>query len=443
MTMIHEKTLEQFERARRVIPGGVNSSTRYNKGIGFPLYASHAQGDRLYDLDGNEYIDMCNAHGAGLLGNGHPAIKAALEKAVELGMCNSLETVYHAQLAEEICDCIPCAEEARFVNAGSEATLHMIRLCRAYTGRKKILRMEGTFHGYHESIYIGGQVPPEKLLENRIRPVPESDGIPEEFASLIIPVPFNDTEAFDKAVAEHGDEIAAVILEPIVYNTSCIMPLPGYLEHLREVTKQKGIILFFDEIQTSFKTNLAGAQGFFGVIPDVCTFGKSVGGGMPLSGMCGRRDIMETFKPTGSCQHSGTFNAPLVNILCGLAFLNEARQDYFFRTIKEYGDLLYPAIEKIIRDNDLNLTVGYHGPQFNLTFGRKTQPVRYEDSFTHKKEVMWRFCKGCLERGVYFHDYGGGPSHHGFSVVHTPESLGTVARVMEDVLLEMHREGLC
>ena len=437
------KMKEHFERARQVLPGGVNSSTRYNKGIGLPLYVSHASGDKLFDLDGNEYIDMCCAHGAGLLGNAHPAIEAALKKAIELGMCNSLETVYHEQLAREICECIPCAEEVRFVNAGSEATMHLIRLCRAYTGRKKIIRMEGTFHGYHESIYIGGQVGPEQLAGNREHPVPESAGIPEEFASLIIPVPYNDVKAFDEAVEQYGDDVAMVILEPIVYNTSCIMPLPGYLEHLREVTREKGIVLFFDEVQTSFKTNLAGAQGFFGVIPDVCSFGKSVGGGLPLSGMCGKREIMECFKPVGNCQHSGTFNAPLPNVLCGLAFLNEARQDYFYKKIKDLGDFFYGGLESFIKENDLNMVIGYHGPQFNITFGRKTVPVRYEDSFTHDKNVMWRFCKDCVEHGVYFHDYGGGPSHHGFSIAHTKEDLEKVLDIVKEVLLGMHADGLC
>ena len=437
------KTQAHYEKARKVLPGGVNSSTRLNTGIGFPLYASRAAGDRIWDLDGNEYIDMCCAHGAGLLGNAHPAIAAAFEKAVSLGICNALETVWHEQLAREICECIPCADEVRFVNSGSEATLHLIRLCRAFTGRDKIIRMEGTFHGYHESIYIGGQVAPEELEANRLHPVAESPGIPDVFSSLIIPVPFNDTEAFDRAVAEHGDETALVILEPIVYNTSCIKPLPGYLEHLRRVTAEKGILLFFDEVQTSFKTNLAGAQGYFGVVPDVCSFGKSVGGGLPLSGFCGRRDIMETLKPVGPCQHSGTFNAPLVNILCGLAFLNEARQEYFYPRIRELGDFFFGGIDEIIRRHDLDLVNVSHGPQFNLTFGRKTAPVRYEDSFTHDPAVMRRFCRDMFERGVYFHDYGGGPSHHGFSIAHTEESLAKVLRIMEEVLTGMQKDGLC
>lgn len=437
------KTLAHFEKAKQVLPGGVNSSTRYNKGIGFPLYVSKAEKDRLYDLDGNEYIDMCCAHGAGLLGNAHPAIAAALEQAIHMGLCNSVETIYHEQLAREICECIPCAEEVRFVNAGSEATLHLIRLCRAYTGKKKIIRMEGHFHGYHESIYIGGQVAPEQLEANRMHAVAESAGIPDEFTSLIISIPFNDLDAFDQAIEEHGDETALVILEPICYNTSCIMPIPGYLEHLRETTREKGIVLFFDEVQTSFKTNVAGAQGFFGVVPDVCSFGKSVGGGLPLSGMCGKREIMEYFKPVGDCQHSGTFNAPLPNVLAGLAFLKEAKQDYFYKKIKELGDFLYGGMDQIIAKHDLNMVITHHGPQFNITFGRKTPPIRYEDSFTHRKETMWRFCAGCFARGVYFHDYGGGPSHHGFSIVHTKDTLSYVLSVMEEVLVEMKQEGLC
>jgi len=438
-----KKQYEHYERARQVMPGGVNSSTRLNSAIKIPLYVSYAKEDKLYDLDGNEYIDMCCAHGAGLLGNAHPAVAAALAKTAELGMCNALETVYHEELARAICESIPCAESVRFVNSGSEATMHLIRLCRAYTGRKKIIRMEGHFHGYHESIYIGGQVPPETLEQNKEHPVVESVGIPEEFASLIVPIPFNDIEAFDKAVEKHGDDAAAVILEPICFNSGGLKPYPGYLEHIRKVTAEKGILLFFDEVQASFKTNPGGAQGFFGITADVCSFGKSIGGGLPLSGFAGKKEIMDCLKPVGNCQHSGTFNAALPSIMAGLAFIGEIRKEGFYERLEELGSFLYSGIDAIIEKHDLNMVVPHHGARFNIVFGRKTEPRNYEDTFTHDRDVMRRFCKGCFERGVYFHDYGGGPAHHGYSIAHTKESLQKVLNVMEDVLVDMKKEGLC
>lgn len=443
MSRSQENMYAHFERAREVMPGGVNSSTRFNSATQLPLYVSYAKEDKFYDLDGNEYIDMCCAHGAGLLGNAHPAIAEALKKTSELGMCNSLETIYHEQLARAVCQSIPCADRVRFVNSGSEATMHLIRLCRAYTGRKKIIRMEGHFHGYHESIYIGGQVPHDRLAENKVHPIVESTGIPEEFASLIIPIPFNDFEAFDAAVNKHGNDTAMVVLEPICFNSGGLKPLPGYLEHLRQKTSEKGILLFFDEVQTSFKTSPGGAQRFFGVTPDVCSFGKSVGGGLPLSGFAGKKEIMDCLKPVGSCQHSGTFNAALPSVMAGLAFMEEIHKDDFYGKLEELGSFLYSGIDAIIERHDLNMVVPHHGPRFNIVFGRKTEPRNYEDTFTHSKDVMRFFCKACYERGVYFHDYGGGPAHHGYSIAHSKESLQKVLDVMEEVLTGMKMEGLC
>ena len=433
---------EQYELARKVMPGGVNSSTRLNSAIGVPLYVSKAKGDTLYDLEGKPYIDMCCAHGAGLLGNAHPALVAAIQKSVEMGVCTAMETEYHEELARRVTEAIPCADMVRFVNAGSEATMHLIRCCRGFTGRKKIIRMEGHFHGYHESIYIGGQVPEDKLATNYEHPYPESKGIPEEFASLIVPIPFNDVEAFDRAVAEHGKDTACVILEPVCYNTGGMIPLPGYLEHIREVTRREGILLFFDEVQSAFKCSPGGAQQDFGVTPDVSTFGKSVGGGLPLSGMCGRKDVMESFKPVGAVQHSGTFNAPLPNILGGLAFMDQVENPDFYPTLEKLSDHFFGGVDKIVRENGLNLVVTHHGPRFNIVLGRKTAPVRYEDTFTHKRESMKAFIRGCFEQGVYFHDYGSGPSHHGFSIAHTEQSLDFVLNVMKNTFVTMHAEGL-
>ncbi len=432
----------QYLKASEVMPGGVNSSVRFNKAIGTPFYVSRGEGSILYDLDNKPYIDMCCAHGAGLLGNAHPAIKKAMQKTMDIGFVNAFETEYHEMLARKVCNCIPCADKVRFVNSGSEATLHLIRVCRAFTGRKKIIRIEGHFHGYHELIYIGGQVPQSEFPQNRIRPYIESPGIPEEFAQLIVPIPFNDKAAFDAAVERHGKDTALLILEPINFNSGGIMPEPGYLEYVREVTAREGILLFFDEIQSSFKKSIGGAQQDFGVIPDVCTIGKALGGGLPLSAMCGRYDIMNTVKPVGKTQHSGTFNAHLVSVMAGLAFMEEAEKPDFYPTLEKLGKQLFSGIDHIIKELNLNLVLMHHGARFNLVFGRTTPPQRYEDTFTHKPETMLRFIRDCISKGVYFHDYGGGPSHHGFSIQHTKEDLNRTLNVMEDVLLAMKKENL-
>ena len=267
----------QYAKARKVLPGGVNSSVRLNRALGVPFYVSRARGSRVWSIEGREFIDMCCAHGAGLLGHAHPAIARALRQATVAGYANSFETEYHEELARKLCAAVPCADRIRFCSSGSEATLHLIRACRAFTGRDKIIRVEGHFHGYHELIYIGGHPPPAAFGENRAHPYVESPGIPAAFADFIIPVPFNDVAALARAIAEHGHEAALVILEPINYNSGGIQPAPGYLAAVRKMTRDAGIVLFFDEIQSAFKKSPGGAQADLGVTPDVCTLGKAIG----------------------------------------------------------------------------------------------------------------------------------------------------------------------
>ena len=429
------KTLKaQYEKARQVLPGGVNSSVRLNRAIGTPFYVSHARGSRVWSIEGREFIDLCCAHGAALLGHGHPAVAAAMRQAADLGFAHSFETEFHEELARRLCAIIPCAERIRFCSSGTESTLHLIRACRAYTNRKKIIRIEGHFHGYHELIYIGGQPPAAAFSRNRAHPYLESPGIPAEFADFIIPIPFNDPEALRRAMAEHGHEAAMVILEPVNYNSGCILPQPGYLETLRQLTREAGVVLFFDEIQSAFKKSPAGAQGDFGVIPDVCTVGKAIGGGLPLSAFCGKAAIMDLFQPVGPVQHSGTFNAHLTAVLAGLAFLGEAAKPEFYAHLQALEKSLHSGVDRIVADHDLNLIVPHHGARFNIVLGRRQPPARYEDIFCHDKLLMLEIFKACYDRGVYFHDYGGAPAHHGYSVQHTAEDIAVTLNVLEEVL---------
>ncbi len=428
------KTRKLFQKACQVMPGGVNSSVRVNQALGFPLLAARASGSRVWDVDDREFIDMCCGHGSALMGHAHPALKRALRDASRLGFAHTFETQYHEELARSICRCVPCADRVRFCSSGSEATLHLIRVCRAYTGRKKIIRVEGHFHGYHELIYIGGQPPADVWPANRRKPFIESPGIPEEFARLIIPVPYNDPDALRRAIERHGDETACVILEPVNYNSGGIVGDLSYLKLVRKLTRQAGIVLFFDEIQSCFKKSLGGAQQDFGVTPDVCTIGKAIGGGLPLSAFCGKAAIMDMFKPVGQVQHSGTFNAHLVTVLAGLAFLGEATKPGFYPHLRSLEEHFHEGLDRIIRNHDLNMIAPHYGPRFNILLGRRIPARRYEETFAHDKQVMLEIIRGCWRRGVYFHDYGGGPSHHGYSIQHTRGDLDRVLNVLEEVL---------
>ncbi len=423
-----------FARAKEVLPGGVNSSTRLNRALQTPFYVSRGRGSRLWDIEGREFLDMSCAHGAGLLGNAHPAIDEALRLAAELGYVHSLETPHHERLARLVCEHIPCAERVRFCSAGSEATLHLIRVCRGFTGRDKIIRVEGHFHGYHELIYIGGHPPREAFPGNRRAPYVESPGIPQALAEFIIPIPYNDRDALEEAVERHGHETALVILEPVDYNCAGIKPDPGYLEFCREITSDRGIVLFFDEIQSAFKKSLGGAQRDFGVVPDVCTIGKSLGGGLPLSAFCGKAQIMDMLQPVGPVQHSGTFNAHLVPVLAGLAFFAEATNPEFYPALQALERQFHEGMDRILGEHDLNMVVPHHGARFNMVIGTRRPPRRYEETFCHKNAVLLQILRACWERGVYFHDYGGGPLHHGYSIQHTAGDIARVLDVLEEVL---------
>jgi glutamate-1-semialdehyde 2,1-aminomutase len=429
---------ELFERGKKVLPGGVCSSTRLNQGLGYPVYVERAEGARFTSVDGHQFLDMSCGHGAALLGHGHAAVRDALLRAAELGVCSAADMVYHVELAEHLCQLIPCAERVRFTNSGTEATLHALRLCRAISGRDKILRFTGHFHGYHDYTYIGGHPPPEELAQaSSFR---ESAGIPAAMSQFVIAVSFNDLEAAERALDEHGDEIGTVILEPVDFNCGGILPQPGYLEGLRELTKARDTLLFFDEVQTSFKKSPGGAQQDFGVTPDICTIGKSLGGGLPLSAICGRAELMDRFKPVGDVQHSGTFNGPLPNILAGQAFCNEVTRPQFYPELLAKAETFYRGLDAVIARVGVPVQAPRHGARFGLLMGLEREPVNYGDALAHQKDLMLAFVRESAARGVYFHDYGGGPCHHGFSAAHTEADLDQVLDVVEEALQSI-KEG--
>lgn len=427
-----DEVADWYRRGREAIPGGVCSSTRFNQGIGGPVYASSAKGARFKDIAGKEYLDMSMSHGATLLGHAPGFLQQAFQIAWERGILCSLDTPYHVTLAEELCKLVPCAERVRFTNSGTEATLHAMRLCRAATGREKVIRFQGHFHGYHDLIFIGGHPPAAELHA----PVPyrESPGIPRALADLIVPVEYNNREALERAVAEHQGDVGTIMIEPVDYNCACIKPEPGFLELARELATKHGMILFFDEIQSFAKKSPGGAQQDFGVTPDICTIGKSLGAGLPLSAIAGKADLMDRFKPTGPVAHSGTFNAPLLAMLGGLGFVEQIQQPAFWQKIQSLGERLFTGLDAIAARSAVPLRIQSHGSRFGICFGTR-EPVRcYRESLVHNPKTMLAFCRETAQRGVYFHDYGGGPCHHGYSSAHTPADIDIVLNVVEDSL---------
>jgi len=421
-----------YERGRKALPGGVCSSTRFNQALGGPVYGSRAKGARFWDLAGKEYLDMSMSHGATLLGHAPEALREVLDIAWERGLLCSLDTPFHIALAEQLCELVPCGERVRFTNSGTEATLHALRLCRAHTGRDKIIRFAGHFHGYHDFTLIGGHPPRDHV--NDQPPYRESPGIPKALAELVIQCEYNNIAALEEAVTLHSDEAGTILIEPVDYNCACIKPEPGFLQRARDLANQHGMLLFFDEIQSFAKKSPGGAQQDFGVLPDICTIGKSLGAGLPLSAIVGPAYLMEKFKPTGPVAHSGTFNAPLLSMLGGLAFVTEIRKPEFWETINRLGERLYSGLDEIARNSPVPVRFQHHGSRFSIILGTREPVTRYQDALAHQPELMLAFCREAAQRGVYFHDYGGSACHHGYSSAHTLEDIDRVLNVVEDSL---------
>jgi len=298
-----------YQQAQRYLPGGVSATARANAAVGHPLYVSRGDGSRLYDVEGREYIDMCLSHGASLLGHNHPALKAAVAQALDLGIICSCETEHHVALARRVTEFVPCAELVRFAGSGTETVMHALRLARTATGRDKIIKFEGHFHGYTDALNFSVAPPPDQAgpaaaptpTRNRQGPAECPPGHRHRSVQR--------SQALQEAFAAHGPETAALVLEPVNYDQGCIVPKPGFLQLCRDLCDRYGVVLFFDEVLTAFRVALGGAQQYLGVTPDLCVLGKAFGGGLPISAVAGRRAIMQHLRPLGRSEMSGTYLA--------------------------------------------------------------------------------------------------------------------------------------
>lgn len=414
------RVTEQYETARQFLAGGVSASTRVNKAVGHPMYFDRAAGCRVWDLDGKEYIDLCCSHGATLLGHGDARVREAVERVLARGAACSYENELHAQLAELLCRTIPCCERVRFTGSGTEATMHCLRLARAFTGRSKILKIEGNFHGYHDQVMFAIGTPADRLGDEAApTPYAGSTGLPPGLAEQLVLVPYNRVDLLEKAFRKHGTELAALICEPVYYNAGCVLPTAEFLAAMRGLTREHGALLIFDEVLSAFRMGPGGAQEYLGVTPDLCTLGKAVGGGFPLSVFGGRRDIMARLMPEGDCQHSGTYNGHPVAVAAGLAAVTAYTQPGFYDHINAIAARLYCGLNEIFTRHKIPGRVQGLGARFGIYFGVDGEVRNYRDAVKHNRDTMLRFIAAAIERGVYFHDYGGAACHHGFCAAMT------------------------
>ena len=425
------RATDLYDFAQQVIPGGVSASARVNPAIGHPFFISRGDGAYVYDLDGKQYIDMCMSHGASLLGHNHPAINEAVRHGIEMGIICAYETEYHSALAKRLSEIIPCGQMSRFSGSGTETIMHAIRLARTATGRQKILKIEGHFHGYADEVNFSWAPPLDKAgLADAPIPYPQSSGIPPALAQDMIIIPFNHPEALKTAFERHHKDIATLILEPINYDAGCLLPDEGYVELCRELCDEHGVILFFDEVLTAFRMALGGAQEYLGITPDLSVLGKAFGAGMPISSISGKSEIMNHMRPVGTSEHSGTYLAHITAVLAALAAVDVYSQPDFYTKLNRMADEFYTGFQSLIDSSGLPINLMTTGARFGMHFGIDHDLKNYRDIVRRSSEMEKTFIRTCIENGVYFHV----ALHHGFSSAHTTEDMARVLEVIEIAL---------
>lgn len=434
MTQVMSPTTpdELFQAARGSLASGVSASMRLHPYLNAPLYIERGDGPYLYDVDGKRYVDLNMSNGAALLGHNHPAVQAAVLDGLQRGIICAAETPFHQLLARTLTEIIPAAERVRFSTVGSEVTQVALRIARAATGRTRYLKFDGHFHGLTETWLYRHADP----LDPSSAIVPSSAGVPEDDAAHVMMVAWNDAAAFERAMEQVGESLAAVICEPIHYNAGCIPPAPGFLELLRERTRAHGTVLIFDEVLSGFRTAIGGVQAESGVTPDLTTHAKALANGLPLASLSGTEELMGMLAPNGAVAHSGTYSGHLLSVLAALATLEELRKPGVYERINANGEAFYGDLQAIFDRHALPARVQGRGARFGIYFGRTEPVVTWADAVGHDHELNKRFTTGLMERGVYLHAYtkAGPPGHAGFSTAHTPEDFAHVFTAAEDVV---------
>lgn len=395
MTKTFTKSAENFEEAKKYIPGGVNSPVRAFKSVGTtPLTIERGSGSRVYDLDGYEYIDYVGSWGPLVLGHAHPAVVEALKEVSEKGTSFGAPTVIETKLAQLVTEIVPSVEIVRMVNSGTEATMSALRLARGYTKRNKIMKFEGCYHGHADSLLIkaGSGVATLGL--------PDSPGVPSDVAHHTITVPYNDLDSVKLAFEQFGDDLAAVIVEPVAGNMGVVPPLPGFLEGLREITRQYGTLLIFDEVMTGFRVDYHCAQGLYGIEPDLTTMGKVIGGGLPVGAYGGKKEIMQNVAPEGSIYQAGTLSGNPLAMTAGYVTLTELGKEGVFDDLVRKAARLKEGLKKNAEEAGIPHCIHGVGSMVCLFFTDE-EVVSYEQAKKADTEMFARYFRNMLEEGIY------------------------------------------
>lgn len=393
--MNHDQSHALFTRAQKLLPGGVNSPVRAFKSVGGePFFVQRADGPYLYDVDGNRYIDYVGSWGPMIVGHNHPAVRQAVKRAINDGLSFGAPCEAEVVMAETLTRLIPSCDMVRMVNSGTEATLSAIRLARGATGRNRIVKFEGCYHGHGDSFLVKAGSGMLTLG------VPTSPGVPAGLSELTLTLPFNDFEAATALFAEQGEHIAGLIIEPVVGNANCIPPREGYLQHLRALCTQYGTLLIFDEVMTGFRVALGGAQAHYGITPDLTTFGKIIGGGMPVGAYGGRADLMAQIAPSGPIYQAGTLSGNPVAMAAGLAMLELVQEPGFHERLGAASARLCAGLEAAAADAGVAVTTTQVGGMFGLFFTDQKVDT-YAQATACDINAFNTFFHAMLERGVF------------------------------------------
>ena len=425
--MLHnELSSRYFEEAKKVIPGGVNSPVRACQSVGCdPIFVEQGSGCYIEDADGNSYVDYVCSWGPMITGHCHPEINAAVASALESGTSFGIPTWREVELARRICEYVPSVEMVRLVNSGTEATMSAIRLARGYTGRKKIVKFDGCYHGHADSFLVKAGSGVATLG------IPGSPGIPEEIVANTVSIPFNDIDALASLVKADADNIAAVIMEPVPANMGVILPVEGYLEGVRELTAKHGIVLIFDEVITGFRLGLGGAQEYFGITPDLTTMGKIIGGGLPVGAYGGKKEIMEQIAPAGPVYQAGTLSGNPLATAAGLAALDILSRPGTYETLEQKGEAMAQGYRRAAAESGVKCTVQGIGSMLTCFFGQEGPVKNFEQALKSDTDMYARFFRSMLAQGIYI-----APSQFEaamISTAHTWDDIEDTVQVAESV----------
>jgi len=391
-----QKSEQLFEQAKTIIPGGVNSPVRAFNGVGgTPCFIERADGAYIFDADGKQYIDYVGSWGPMILGHNHPVIRNAVLSAVENGLSFGAPTSLEITMAEKVREVVPSMESLRMVSSGTEATMSAIRLARGFTGRDKILKFEGCYHGHADSLLV-------KAGSGALTMgVPNSPGIPEDFAKHTLTVSYNNLDEVKQVFAEIGEQIACIIVEPVAGNMNCIPPVEGFLEGLRSVCDEHGSVLIFDEVMTGFRVALGGAQAHYNIKPDLTTLGKVIGGGMPVGAFGGKKEIMDYIAPVGPVYQAGTLSGNPIAMAAGLASLNELCQGEKHKQLAENTEKVAKGFKAAAQKHGVDLTINYVGAMFGFFFTKEENITSYAQATACDSEKFKKFFHLMLDEGVY------------------------------------------